>query len=89
MKKLLCAIFVGLLLVLGIYSYNNNLKETPARDFEEKRVVFMKMRDKYGKKCCRFIGVYQLYKSERNKEGNIERYYKRKATNISIAESLK
>ena len=33
MKKLLCAIFVGLLLVLGIYSYNNNLKETQVSTF--------------------------------------------------------
>ncbi len=68
---------------------DNKLKETPARDYEEKRVVFMKMRDKYGKMCCRFIGVYQLYKSERNSKGNIVRDYKRIATNISIAELLK
>lgn len=68
---------------------DNKLKETPARDYEEKRVVFMKMRDKYGKMCCRFIGVYQLYKSERNSKGNIVRDYKRKATNIPIAELLK
>ena len=33
MKKLLCSIFVGLLLVLGIYSYNNNLKETQVSTF--------------------------------------------------------
>ena len=62
----------------------NHLKETPDRDFKEKRVVFMKMRDKYGKKCCRFIGVFQLRTSTINNNGQIERQYERIATEVQI-----
>lgn len=63
----------------------DNLKASPERDFIEKRVVFMKMRDKYGKKCCKFIGVFAP-NGYSEVEGHIERHYKRVATKISIAD---
>lgn len=65
---------------------NNKLKK-PDVDFEPTlhRVVFMKMRDKFGKECCEFIGVFKPEECiPKNADGYVERRYKRIATEIQI-----
>lgn len=58
----------------------NTTKKTP------KRVTFMKMKDKYGKDCCKFIGVFELYEQFLNSNGHIESHYRRIKDKIDIAE---
>lgn len=51
-----------------------------------KRITFMKMKDKYGKNCCKFIGVFELYDQFLNSNGHIESHYRRIKDKIDIAE---
>ena len=65
---------------------NNNLKK-PDVDFESTvhRVVFLKMRDKFGQECCKFIGVFKPEECiPKNADGYVERRYKRIATEVQI-----
>lgn len=49
-----------------------------------KRITFMKMKDKYGKYCCKFIGVFELYDQFLNSNGHLESHYKRIMDKINI-----
>ena len=49
-----------------------------------KRITFMKMKDKYGKNCCKFIGVFELYDQFLNSNGHLESHYKRIMDKINI-----
>lgn len=86
--------------VIGKNGYKNFLSEDhklitettktpwkdPDKDKDFKRVVFMRMKDQFGKSCIKFIGVFKLDTSKVN--GNQVRYYKRIAKKIRI-EDLK
>lgn len=49
-----------------------------------KRITFMKMKDKYGKNCCKFIGVFELCNQFMNSNGHLESHYKRIMDKINI-----
>ena len=51
-----------------------------------KRITFMKMKDKYGKYCCKFIGVFELRVQFVNSNGHLESHYKRIMDKINIVE---
>ena len=53
-------------------------------DGEKERVVFMKMRDRFGKNCIKFVGVFKA--DSVDSDGG--RHYKRKSTCVKI-EDLK
>ena len=42
------------------------------------------MKDKYGKNCCKFIGVFELYDQFLNSNGHLESHYKRIMDKINI-----
>ena len=41
------------------------------------RVIFIKMKNEFGKDVRKFIGVFKAYKAERNQDGSITRHYER------------
>lgn len=52
-----------------------------------KRVVFMQMKDRFGKRCVKFMGVYKFFKSFRQKDGAgyvVCTTYKRIATKVAF-----
>ena len=66
-------------------------RNLPEGDWNEngiKRIVFMHIRDSFGKDRVRFLGVYEAFKLERP-EGKQKRYYKRIAEEIKICELKK
>ncbi len=67
----------------------DNLIDKPAVDFNMYRIVFMKMRDKYGKDCCKFVGVFKPQKWFINKENHVERHYTLISKSIEISKLKK
>lgn len=55
-------------------------------DNDTKRIVFMRMRDYYGRQCIKFIGVFQLIDNSINKE--YVRVYRRVADEVRIDELM-
>ena len=53
----------------------DKLKNKPDVDFNMDRIVFMKMKDKYGKDCCKFVGVFTPQEYFINTENHVERHY--------------
>lgn len=58
----------------------------PAFDINYKRVVFMRMRNYYGRQCIRFIGVFELTEESDDKEH--KQVYRRIAKEVSIKELM-
>ena len=58
--------------------------EDPDKDSAYKRVVFMRMKDKFGRGCLKFIGVFESVTGSEDR--HFVRYYKRIGTSISIDE---
>ena len=69
-------------------TYNEKAGSRPPKWGARKRVVFMKMRDDFGNKCCRFLGVFNPDHIEYEK-GRQKRIYKRIATTIPFDEIVK
>lgn len=59
---------------------------SPALDIDYKRVVFMRMRDYYGRQCIKFIGVFELTEESDDKE--YVHIYRRVADEVSIEELM-
>ena len=57
---------------------------SPTYDISYKRVVFMRMRDYYGKPCIKFIGVFELTKDLDNND--YVHIFKRVADKVCIDE---
>jgi hypothetical protein len=73
-----------------------NGTETPKSEIGEhnengiKRITFMHMNDRFGKDCCRFIGIYELdsiYQMQGSKK--IYRHYHRVSKSLSISKIIK
>lgn len=65
-----------------------NTKKHPDGDWNEdgfKRIIFMHIRDFFGKDSVRFVGVYQAYRVEKFRNTQ-KRYYKRIATEVKFNE---
>lgn len=60
-----------------------NLKSGPWNDNGIKRVVFMQMKDRFGKTCRKFLGVFEATRVE-NRKGRQYRYYKRTSTTFDF-----
>ena len=70
-------------------TYNKPTGSCPQKWAARKRVVFMKMKDDFGDKCCRFLGVFKPDHIEYDEDGKQKRIYKRIATSIEFAEIVK
>jgi hypothetical protein len=64
----------------------DNKRQKSVTKNTSKRITFMKMKDKYGKDCCKFIGVFELYDQFLNGNGHLESHYKRIMDKINIVE---
>ena len=64
----------------------NKMVKNPTRLFDKDllRVVFLRMKDQYGKPCCKFIGVFKPDDYVINDNGHIERHYKRVANEVKL-----
>lgn len=69
-------------------TYNAPAGSCPQKWAARKRVVFMKMVDDFGDKCCLFLGVFNPDHIEYEK-GRQKRIYKRTATTIEFAEIVR
>lgn len=69
-------------------TYNKEAGSCPSEWGALKRVVFMNMKDNFGNKCCRFLGVFKPDHIE-YENGKQKRIYKRIATSIKFAEIVK
>ena len=56
------------------------------KDSEFLRVVFMQMKDRFGKRCVKFVGVYEMNKKTTLKSKDNKRYYKRIAKSVSFSD---
>ena len=70
-----------------ITEQTKNAWENPDKDTVCKRVVFMRMKDRFGRNCIKFIGVFEPVKDSEDKHHI--RYYDRCDTEISIDELTK
>ena len=61
--------------------------KNPDKDNDYLRVVFMRMKDRFGKPCIKFIGVFKSIEGEEDKR--FVHYYERIADEISIDELKK
>lgn len=69
-------------------TYNKEAGSCPSEWGVLKRVVFMKMVDDFGDKCCRFLGVFKPDHIE-YENGKQKRIYKRIATTVTFAEIVR
>ena len=58
----------------------------PLLDIDYKRIVFMRMKDYYGKQCIKFIGVFELTQESDNKE--YVHVYRRVADEVRISDLM-
>lgn len=72
-------------------TYDAPAGSCPQKWAARKRVIFMKMVDDFGDKCCRFLGVFRPDHVEYDEYGEKrqKRIYKRIATSIEFAEIVK
>ena len=74
-------------------TYDAPAGSCPQKWAARKRVIFMKMVDDFGDKCCRFLGVFKPdhieYEENEYGEKRQKRIYKRIATSIEFAEIVK
>ena len=58
----------------------------PTVDIEYKRIIFMRMKDYYGRPCIKFIGVFELTEDSDNR--NYVHIYRRIAEEVRIADLM-
>lgn len=58
-------------------------------EYISKRIVFMKMKDRFNKNVVKFIGVFKFTHAEVQKDGGCVRYYERVSTQVNIADLRK
>ena len=63
-----------------------HLSDKKQYDYTSKRVVFMKMKDIFGQKVVKFIGVFQFTKAELQDDGSCIRHYERVGTRVNISD---
>lgn len=54
-------------------------------DNDYKRVIFIKMKNEFGKDVCKFIGVFEANGADRNADGSITRHYVIKSDFIELS----
>lgn len=58
----------------------------PTKDKNYLRVVFMQMKDRFGKRCVKFIGIFKMDVTEEQNAQQNQRCYRRVDTNVKISE---